>query len=854
MSHSDSNSTPGLVRNILSKLYSITVGLITWQRKIYKNQYLQHGQWRTWKSLIIAFGVFFGIIAVLAMVVILPLDLVGVVDVEEEESLGETALAVFFITGLSIPLYSFWKARGDVKDIKQTHQYVQRPTPSNALQARSYLSSFDDQARFNAVKTIDQACQNAPGKIVKSLSDNTTVLIGEMVELLYDDNSNIRDEAASVIAWFARDYPEAVAPYADTLVEAMTFSGERIKGELAIALGSVANVERDRLEEFADAMEPAVMDEDPEVRNAAAMSLSNLPCERTEAHLERLAEDNHPEVRETAQQVLAELRGQTPTQGEEGRSAGETADAPTFIQEPPDIDFGDIAGMDNLKEKLHANVIDPFQSDSEVYDEFDVKSESGILFHGPPGTGKTYIARCVAGELGANYAEIKVSDIQSKWIGEGVENIGALFEEAKAHAPAVVFIDEIDALAASRSGGNNIHEDQKRMVNQLLQELEAVDADDGVVVIAATNLIQDVDSAIRRPGRFDSKIEIPKPDETDRWAIFEHSLPVEPEQINRREFLRRTSGFSASELVAVSDRATRQAANRKKETGEETHITHDDVMKAIESISDERGQTGEFITDPPESSFVDVIGMDGVKEELRSRIIEPLEHPDQFEKYGISVENGFLLHGPPGTGKTFLAKSLAGELGINFIHVKAGDLVSKFVGEGAKNVQAMFEEARANQPTLIFIDEIDALATDRGANQTKSERQMVNQFLEELTEISDSDDRVIVIAATNRPDDVDDAMLRAGRLGSTIEVYPPESDTLAEMFLAKLEAPCEEVDHAWLARQLEGLVPSDIERLTTNAAREAMTRARDEGGPDAVTKADIASAVDATFKATQAYD
>jgi len=260
-----------------------------------------------------------------------------------------------------------------------------------------------------------------------------------------------------------------------------------------------------------------------------------------------------------------------------------------------------------------------------------------------------------------------------------------------------------------------------------------------------------------------------------------------------------------------------------------------------------QGQKTQFLSGPPDMDFSDVAGMEELKRELDSKIIDPLANPEFYDEYGLGIENGILFYGPPGTGKTYMAKALAGQLGINHISAKAGDLVSKWIGEGAQNVQRMFDEARANQPCLIFIDEIDALATDRGTHQSKSERQMVNQFLEELTELSDDDHNVIVIGATNRIDDIDSAMLRTGRFTEKIEVPPPDAEARVAVFRMHLSAPSEQLAWNEIVEQTEGFVASDMESVAQRAARKAMQRARSSGGTTQantkVTQQDVTEAI-----------
>jgi SpoVK/Ycf46/Vps4 family AAA+-type ATPase len=517
---------------------------------------------------------------------------------------------------------------------------------------------------------------------------------------------------------------------------------------------------------------------------------------------------------------------------------------PRFVSHPPERNFSDVMGMTELKADLRKKIIDPFQGES-VYAKYGVGSDKGVLFHGPPGTGKTYLAKAIAGELGVNFIGVDVGDIESKYLGEGVENIARVFTEARQNQPCLVFIDEIDAIAADRAGSQN--EDKKKMVNQLLQKLSNLDETDDILVIAATNHPDALDSALVRTGRFDSKIEIPPPDGDARVKIFQHHLQAPIESIDVSEFKRATQGMVASDMEVLARRAALAAAHREQETGREGVVSQADVMNAIEELSDQQGTIGEHVQRPPDMDFSDVAGMTELKETLHSRIIDPLNDPEIHQQYGLGIENGILLYGPPGTGKTHIAKCLAGELDSSYIEAKAGDLVSKWIGEGAQNVQTMFEEARSNQPCLVFIDEIDALATDRNSQQSKSERQMVNQFLEELSQLSDDGEDVIVIGATNRIDDIDAAMLRTGRFSEKIEVPPPDETARIAIFQQYLTAPREDLDWKQIATATEGFVASDMKAVAERTARKAMQRARtsEQGnGNGAVTQADVADAIE----------
>lgn len=504
------------------------------------------------------------------------------------------------------------------------------------------------------------------------------------------------------------------------------------------------------------------------------------------------------------------------------------------VAAPPERDLTDVAGMTEVKRRLQEEVLVPLADDR--YEQYGFTGVTNMLLHGPPGTGKTYLAEALAGHLGYNYLAATASDIASEVVGQAPSNVAELFERARAAAPCVLFIDEIDSVAADRSKRGGMTTSEQQMVTQLLTEIEALnDADEPVLLVAATNRIEDVDDAIERPGRFDARIAVRKPDGEDRLSILRYHLqdvPVAWDEIDEEALVTATEGFAASHLAEVADAAGRTAVRETPESEEPT-VTRERLHDAIEDLQDQRkAETTErrFLRDPPEIDFDDVVGLTEVKTSLREKVIDPLENPEMFRELNLSIDRGVLLYGPPGTGKTHLARALAGELGANYVQASAADLVSKYIGEGAKNVRTMFEEARTHQPCLVFVDELDALATDRSAEQTRSERQMVNEFLDALSEIENADDDVIMIGATNRPDDIDPAMKRSGRLSEHIEVPPPNRKTRVALFREYLNSDAVAVDEEWLGRETAGLVASDMERLATEATRAALNRHRAERG------------------------
>lgn len=515
-----------------------------------------------------------------------------------------------------------------------------------------------------------------------------------------------------------------------------------------------------------------------------------------------------------------------------------------FFGRPPLNTFDDIAGMKEIKQRIQREIIEPFSESRDVYEKFGVGGERGILFYGPPGTGKTHISTCIAGELRVNYADVSASELISQKVGGGVENIQRLFREAYENQPALIFLDELDAIGKTRDS-NSMHESQERMVTALIKALSKIDESVDILVIGATTRADVLDGALTRTGRFDRKIRIPKPDGESRWAIFKHHLTGPNGPIPKDEFIQRSKGLSASDLVAVQQKAGWRAAHREKQLPD-TRVVATDVYRAINEVKREKSHTSRFITSPPETTFDDVVGMEDLKETLKSKIIQNVQTPDVYEEFDVHTTHGFLLYGPSGTGKTHISKALAGELDINYINADTGDLVSKWVGEASENVQHMFREARNNQPVLMFIDEIDALASDRQASnaQTKSERQMVNQFLKELSDVHDRGDDVYVISATNTPNQVDPAMLQAKRLGEQIEVPAPDAETRLGLFKHYTRnAPKTDIDDDWIVEQSEGMVSSDMEQLANEAALIAVRRIQTgNGGPEKITQRDVEQA------------
>ncbi len=511
-----------------------------------------------------------------------------------------------------------------------------------------------------------------------------------------------------------------------------------------------------------------------------------------------------------------------------------------YLDPPPNVDFSNIAGMYEVKEELQNEIVVPF-SDPR-FDEYDIGKANGVLFFGPPGTGKTHIATALAGELGYNFLKVDVGSLRDSKFGGTQENIAELFEMAEDNQPCVVFFDELDSIAPQRD--SRLHQGKAEAVNQLLRHVGDINERDvDVVIIGATNRPDQIDDALKRTGRFDTRIKIGMPDPMTRLALLEHELesfdgPVDPiwtDQELMDTLVDRTANFSSSDIVETVDSAKR-ASLRQIDPGEEPRISREILLDQVGDVTtkQEADTAGEFLTETPDIDFSDVGGMTETKDRLEETLLEPLSKPEMYEQYQLDIPNGLLLYGPPGTGKTYLSRALAGEADSSFLSITASDIVSKWIGEAAQNIQDLFEKARDVSPAIVFIDEIDAIASSRGGGVTmsNSEEQAVNELLAQISDLNEKD--VFVIGTTNRPDIIDDALTRAGRLGEKIEIPPPGKTARTEILKKQLEdRPIDPESIDW--ERIENLtetdarsepyVASDIAKIADEAARHAMSEA-----------------------------
>jgi transitional endoplasmic reticulum ATPase len=496
----------------------------------------------------------------------------------------------------------------------------------------------------------------------------------------------------------------------------------------------------------------------------------------------------------------------------------------------PHITWEDIGDLEDAKQKIRELVELPLRH-PELFKHLGIEPPKGILLIGPPGTGKTLLAKAVANEANAYFVAINGPEIMSKYYGESEARLREIFEEAKKNAPAIIFIDEIDAIAPKREEVTG--EVEKRVVAQLLTLMDGLQERGQVVVIGATNRPDAVDPALRRPGRFDREIWINPPDFKGRYEILlihTRNMPLAPD-VDLRKLAEVTHGFSGADLAALAREAAISALRRAIQSGlidlnqssippetfEKIKVTMADFINALKEIIP--SALREIHIEVPRVRWEDVGGLENVKQELREAVEWPLKYPERFKKFGLRPPKGILLFGPPGTGKTLLAKAVATESGANFIAVRGPEIFSKWVGESEKTVREIFRKARMAAPAVIFIDEIDALATARGlgGDSLVGER-VVAQLLAEMDGVK-ALENVVVIAATNRPDLVDPALLRPGRFDRIIYVPPPDFRARLEILLIHTKATplAKDVDLEELARRTEGYSGADLELLVREA-------------------------------------
>ncbi len=505
-------------------------------------------------------------------------------------------------------------------------------------------------------------------------------------------------------------------------------------------------------------------------------------------------------------------------------------------KEVSDIHYEDIGGLGRELQLVREMIELPLRH-PEIFERLGIQPPKGVLLYGPPGTGKTLIAKAVANEVDAHFISLSGPEIMSKYYGESEKGLREKFEEAEQNAPAVIFIDEIDSIAPKREETKG--EVERRVVAQLLSLMDGLKGRGQVIVIAATNLPDAIDPALRRGGRFDREIEIGIPDKKGRLEIFQvHSRGVPlAEDVKLEDFANSTHGFVGADISLLVKEAAMHALRKvipqikideeiPDEVLDQLKVTNEDFAEARKHV--EPSAMREVLVEVPDVTWKQVGGLEEVKQELKEAVEWPLRFPDVFERLQTKPPKGILLFGPPGTGKTLLAKAVANESECNFIAVKGPELLSKWVGESEKGVREIFRKARQASPSIIFFDEIDALVPKRGTYQGSSHvtESVVSQILTELDGMEELKN-VTILAATNRPDMLDDALLRPGRLERHIYVPAPDEESRTKIFEVYLggdtgDILAKDVDIDVLVRQTEGYVGADIEAVVREAKMAAM--------------------------------
>ena len=500
----------------------------------------------------------------------------------------------------------------------------------------------------------------------------------------------------------------------------------------------------------------------------------------------------------------------------------------------PHITWEDIGDLEEAKQKIREIVELPMKH-PELFKHLGIEPPKGILLYGPPGVGKTLLAKALANEIGAYFTAINGPEIMSKFYGESEARLREIFKEAEENAPAIIFIDEIDSIAPRREEVTG--EVEKRVVSQLLTLMDGLKERGKVIVIGATNRPEALDPALRRPGRFDREIEIPPPDKRARreiLAVHTRNMPLN-DDVDLDKIAEITHGYTGADLAALVKEAAIIALRRFIKEGKidlsqpipaeklrELRVKMSDFFEAMKHV--QPTLIREIFVEVPEVRWTDIGGLDGVKQQLREAVEWPMRHPEVFEKMGVEAPRGILLFGPPGCGKTLLAKAVATESGANFIAVRGPEVLSKWVGESEKAIRQIFRKARQYAPAVVFFDEIDSIAPSRGyALDTRVTERIVSQLLTEMDGIHRLDN-VVVIAATNRPDIIDPALLRPGRFDKLIYVPPPDLNARIEILkIHTRNMPLAgDVDLYEIARKTEGYSGADLEALVREAAMHAL--------------------------------
>ena len=508
--------------------------------------------------------------------------------------------------------------------------------------------------------------------------------------------------------------------------------------------------------------------------------------------------------------------------------------------EIPQVSYDDIGGLDEEIRKIREMVELPLRH-PELFKRLGVEAPKGVLLHGPPGTGKTMLAKAVAGETSSNFTYIGGPEIVSKFYGESEEKLREIFKEAEENAPSIIFIDEIDSLAPKRDEVSG--ETERRIVAQMLALMDGLKSRGKVVVIGATNRPNSIDEALRRPGRFDREIEISIPDRDGRFDILQihtRGMPL-AKDVDLDRLADLTHGYAGADLNALTKEAAMAALRRvlpdvnleaeeiPSETLNKIEVKWDDFVEALRDM--QPSTMREVLIEKPNVKWEDIGALEDAKQELKEAVEWPLKYSKVFSHMNAKPPRGILMYGPPGTGKTMLAKAVATESEANFISVKGPEFLSKWVGESEKAVRETFRKARQAAPCVIFMDEVDSITSERGTGSDSNvTERVISQLLTEMDGLSALHD-VVVIAATNRPDIIDPALLRPGRFDKSIYIGTPDRESRKKIFEihTKDKPLADDVDLEELAKDSEGYTGADISAVCNEAVMIAVRKLVESG-------------------------
>ncbi len=496
------------------------------------------------------------------------------------------------------------------------------------------------------------------------------------------------------------------------------------------------------------------------------------------------------------------------------------------------ISYEDIGGLGPQIQRIREMIELPLRY-PQVFERLGIEPPKGVFLYGPPGTGKTLIARAVAHETDAYFTHISGPEIIGKFYGESEERLRGVFKDAKKHAPSIIFIDEIDAIAPKREDMGGEKQVERRVVAQLLSLLDGLESRGQVIVIGATNIPNTIDPALRRPGRFDREISVSIPDKNGRLEILQihtRGLPL-ADDVSLEELSFITHGYVGADLESLAREAAMVALRKilpkidfemaeiPYETLMSLQIVMDNFHEAMKEI--EPSVLREVFVEVPNVRWDHVGGLENIKEELKEAVEWPLKYAELFKVTNTKPSKGILLYGKPGTGKTLLAKAVANESGVNFLYVKGPELINRYVGESERGVREIFRKARQATPVILFLDEIDSLVPKRGAGSSDSQvtERVISQILTEMDGIEELKG-VLVLAATNRKDLIDPALLRSGRFDLILELPVPDEQTRKQIFKVHTTnmVTDPDVDFTMMARETEAMVGADIEFICRKAS------------------------------------